>query len=61
LGSVSETFSQMTWRPKDLLRPSTLISTPTNACLPCLRDPASDSVDRARKGLAGYNDELRHH
>src|SRR3954447_1297384 len=29
LGSVSETFSQMTWRPKDLLSPSTVISTPT--------------------------------
>src|SRR3954462_13346019 len=60
LGSVSETFSQMTWRPKDLLSPSTLISTPTNACLPCLCNPVGDIVDRARRGLAGYNDELRH-
>ena len=28
-GSVSETSCQMTWRPKDLVSPSTVISTPT--------------------------------
>src|SRR3954469_12205108 len=35
LGRVRETFSQMTCRPKDLLSPSTLISTPTHDHLPC--------------------------
>src|SRR3954451_15853957 len=60
LGRMSETFSQMTCRPKDFVSPSTLTSMPTHACLPRPRHPADDAVDRAFEGLAGCNDELRH-
>src|SRR4051812_18196372 len=62
LGRVSETFSQMTWRPKDLLSPSTLISTPTHDRpprrllgqrleLPCVTPPSP--CDRGHSGT-GY-------
>src|SRR5437868_5739982 len=46
-GTVSETSCQMVWRPKDLVRPSTLISTPTRH----LSSRPGDSRTNERGGL----------
>src|ERR1700710_814604 len=57
-GRVSETSCQMTWRPKDLVRPSTWISTPTRCAPHRSADGYRAGNERVAAGLRARSPHL---